>query len=135
MGKQKKFNEIMHTASQINFRTIDDYLNIWLNWAQILLEQGYQEDALKVIKHALFRRKQNNEQKQLKIKNIDELLKSHTTIWEFYIDLEITVGNFHSIKVAYERCKEHKCLSPIMTINFTNFLWENAYFEQCFRVF
>ena len=90
----------------INYQLIEDYFNVWISWAEILMEDNYYHDALKVIKHVLFRKKPNNSQtKELKIKNIDELLKSHTVIWQLYIDLEISLGTFETIKIAYERCK------------------------------
>ena len=57
----KNFNTTMFAASSANYRTIDDYVSVWTNWAEMLLEKGYQEDALKVIKHVLLRRKTNTE--------------------------------------------------------------------------
>ena len=52
---------------------VEDYLNIWNRWIQILLEERYYDDALKVVKHVLFRRKHHNDHpnEELKIKNID----------------------------------------------------------------
>lgn len=37
--------------------------------------------------------------------------------------------------MAYNRCKEHKSLTPLMLLNYVNMLWDNAYFEEVFRVF
>jgi len=41
----------------MNFRTVDDYLNVWTQWAEIMLEENYYEDALKIIKHVLYRKR------------------------------------------------------------------------------
>lgn len=106
-----------------------------MRWIECLLEEQYYHDALAVVKHVLFRKKAQDQPEDLKIKNIDELLKSNIVLWQLYIDIESNIGNFESIKTAYERCKEHKCLTPVMLINFTNFIWEHNYFEEAFRVF
>lgn len=131
-------NEILFKGSSVNYRLFEDYLNVWVRWCEMLLEEHFYQDALKVVKHVLFRKKnpptEDNEEAR-SIKNIDELLKSNTSLWQLYIDLEISIGNFQTIKMAYERCKEHRCLTPVMLINFTNYIWNEAYFEETFRVF
>jgi len=52
----------------------------------MLLEEQYYEDALRVVKHVLFRRK-NQASEELKIKNIDDLLRSNLSLWQLYIDI------------------------------------------------
>ena len=86
-------NETMRKGTAINYKLIEDYFSVWTQWAEILMEEKYYQDALKIIKHVLFRRRPTQGE-ELKIKNIDELLKAHTGIWQLYIDLEISLGNF-----------------------------------------
>ena len=86
----------------------------------MLLEERFHEDALRVIKQVLFRKKQDLD---FKSKKIDEALRSHATLWQLYIDLEVNFGNFETVKTAFERCREHKSLTPLMLLNYTNFLW------------
>jgi hypothetical protein len=89
-----------------------------------MLEEGFYQDALKIIKHVLYRKRSHVEtEEDQRNRNFEDLLRSHTGIWQFYIDLESSFGNFESLKLAYERCKDHRCLTPVMLINFTNFLW------------
>jgi hypothetical protein len=66
----------------------------------MLLEEQYYQDALKVVKHVLFRRK-NQASEGLKIKNIDELFRSNISLWQLYIDIEISIGSFENVKLAY----------------------------------
>jgi hypothetical protein len=66
----------------------------------MLLEEQYYQDALKVVKHVLFRRK-NQASEGLKIKNIEELLRSNISLWQLYIDIEISIGSFENVKLAY----------------------------------
>jgi pre-mRNA-splicing factor SYF1 len=70
-----------------------------------------------------------------KAKSLEDALKGHATLWQLYIDLELNFGSFDTIKIAFERCREHRSLTPLMLLNYTNFMWEHTYFEETFRVF
>lgn len=50
-------NETMRKGTSINYKLIEDYFSVWTQWAEILMEEKYYQDALKIIKHVLFRRK------------------------------------------------------------------------------
>lgn len=86
----------------MGFKLLNDALSIWRRWVEMLLEERFYDDALRVIKQVLFRRKQDVDQK---FKHIDEALKSHATLWQLYIDLEVNFGNFETVKTAFERCR------------------------------
>ena len=131
-GEIRRCNQVMHRASQVSFKMVEDYLSVWRHWAEFLLEEHYYEDALKVIQHVLFKKRGGSDSKS---KHIDDALKNHATLWQLYIDLEINLGNFDSTRKAFERCREHRSLTPLMLLNYTKFLWEGAYFEETFRVF
>ena len=47
----------MLRATTINYRMVDDYYNVWTYWAEIMLEEGYYQDAVRIIKHILFKRR------------------------------------------------------------------------------
>lgn len=85
----------MHQGTMIGYRMVEDYYNVWTRWAEIMLEEGYYGDALKIVKHVLYKRRAHadNEEGQ-RMRNFEELLRSHTGIWQFYIDLELSFGNF-----------------------------------------
>ena len=36
---------------------VEDSLAVWRRWAELLIEERYYEDALKVVKQVLFRRR------------------------------------------------------------------------------
>jgi pre-mRNA-splicing factor SYF1 len=111
---------------------VEDSLAVWRRWAELLIEERYYEDALKVVKQVLFRRKNESD---VHARKTDEILKSHSSLWQLYIDLEINLGNFTQIKTAFDRCKEHRSLTPLMLMKYAQFLWDNLYFEETFRVF
>lgn len=80
----RRCHEVLHAASQVAFRTTEDSLAIWRRWAEMLIEERYYEDALKVVKHVLFRRKQEGDAQARKI---DEAMRIHPALWQLYIDL------------------------------------------------
>lgn len=63
---------------------MEDYLSIWRRWVEMLLEERYYEDSLRVIKHVLFRKNKNLDPKA---KSIEDALRVHATLWQLYIDL------------------------------------------------
>ena len=50
-------NEIMHSGTQIQYQKVDDFYNLWTSWAEMLLQENYYHDALKIVKHLLFKKK------------------------------------------------------------------------------
>lgn len=56
-------------------------------------------------------------------------------LWSKYVDLEESIGTVESTKMAYDRILELKIASPQMIINYANFLEENKYFEESYKVF
>ena len=51
----------MFRGTTISYRVLDDYYNIWTWWAETMLLEGYYQDALKIIKHVLYRKRSNVE--------------------------------------------------------------------------
>lgn len=47
----------MFKGTTIIYRMIEDYYSIWTQWAEILLEEKYYQDALKILKHVLFKKR------------------------------------------------------------------------------
>jgi hypothetical protein len=66
-GKIKRCNEVLHQASQVPFRMIEDSLSIWRRWVEMLLEERYYEDSLRVIKQVLFRKRHDLDPKSKSI--------------------------------------------------------------------
>jgi hypothetical protein len=52
---------VLQQGTQVAFRSVEDSLALWRRWAELLIEERYYEDALRVVKHVLFRRKQDGE--------------------------------------------------------------------------
>ena len=56
------------------------------------------------------------------------------TLWSFYVDLEESVGTVETTRIVYDRILELKIATPQIIINYANFLEENKYYEEGFKV-
>lgn len=55
-------------------------------------------------------------------------------LWSFYVDLEESIGTIESTKAVYDKIFELKIANAQIVINFANFLEENEYWEESFKV-
>lgn len=40
-GQLRRCNEILHQATQTNFKMVEDSLAVWRRWAELLIEERY----------------------------------------------------------------------------------------------
>lgn len=62
------------------------------------------------------------------------LIKS-LKLWSFYVDLEESIGSVETTKAVYDRIFELKIANAQTVINYANFLEENQYFEESFKIY
>jgi hypothetical protein len=55
-------------------------------------------------------------------------------LWSFYVDLEESIGTVDSTKVVYDKILELRIANAQIIVNYANFLEENHYFEDSFKV-
>lgn len=55
-------------------------------------------------------------------------------LWSFYVDLEESIGTVETTKAVYDRIFELKIANAQIVINYANFLEENQYWEESFKV-
>lgn len=56
-------------------------------------------------------------------------------LWSYFIDLEESIGTVESTKAAYEKVFDLKIANAQVVINCANFLEENQYWEESFKVY
>lgn len=56
-------------------------------------------------------------------------------LWSFYVDLEESLGTIESTKAAYDKVLELKIANAQVIVNYAQFLEENKYFEESFKVY
>lgn len=55
-------------------------------------------------------------------------------LWSFYVDLEESIGSVKTTKAVYDQMFELKIANAQIVINYANFLEENEYWEESFKV-
>ena len=56
-------------------------------------------------------------------------------LWSFYVDLEESIGTVETAKAAYDKILELRIANAQVIVNYANFLEENKYFEESFKVY
>jgi pre-mRNA-splicing factor SYF1 len=56
-------------------------------------------------------------------------------LWSFYVDLEESIGTVESTKAVYDKIMELKIANAQVIVNYAQFLEENKYYEESFKVY
>lgn len=126
-GDLKNANLVFHKASMVPYKSNEDLTIIWTGWVEMLVVEGFYNDALSVVKYALFNKKPAGE--------LSESLTLNLPLWTLYLDLERNLGSFETISEAYKRMLNLKVITPFLLLNYASFLEENKYFEESFKVY
>lgn len=66
--------------------------------------------------------------------SVQQRLFKSLKLWSFYVDLEESIGTVETTKAVYDRIFELKIANAQVVINYANFLEENEYWEESFKV-
>ena len=55
-------------------------------------------------------------------------------LWSFYVDLEESIGTVETTKAVYDKILELRIANAQIIVNYAEFLEENKYFEESFKV-
>lgn len=55
-------------------------------------------------------------------------------LWSFYVDLEESIGTVDTTKAVYDKILELRIANAQIIVNYAEFLEENKYFEESFKV-
>lgn len=130
--------KIFEKAIKVNFKKVDDLAEVWCEWAEMEVRNENYDDAIRTMQRATStpgQRKPNtvdfhddNTPSQVR------LFKS-LKLWSFYVDLEESIGSVETTKKVYDRIFELKIANAQVVTNYANFLEENQYFEESFKVY
>jgi pre-mRNA-splicing factor SYF1 len=84
----------------------------------MVLKDGYVEDAIKIIKQALFKRPSRVNYENTDEKHAIDFVPFSLNLWELYLDLERNFGSFQTIRSAYKRMMEIRVITPFILINY-----------------
>ncbi|KEI41587.1 uncharacterized protein L969DRAFT_45779 [Mixia osmundae IAM 14324] len=127
--------QVFERAIAVPFRKVDELAEIWCEWAEMEVRNENYDEALRIMQRATAlprRTKVNFHDETLTAQQ--RLFKS-LKLWSFYVDLEESIGSVESTKEVYDKIFELKIANAQIVINFANFLEENSYFEDSFKVY
>lgn len=101
-------------------------------WVETLIHEKRYQDAMMVVKKALFTRTDKSSSNN---NNFIENIRNSQELWALYIDLEQNLGTNQTIKAAYQKMLDQKVITPLILINYIEFLEKHQYFEQSYKVF
>ncbi|KAK4047853.1 pre-mRNA-splicing factor syf1 [Microbotryomycetes sp. JL201] len=128
--------KIFEKATKVPFKRVDELAEIWIEWAEMEVRNENYDEAIKVMQRATAIPKKWRE-----ISYHDESLSSQTRLfkslklWSFYVDLEESIGTVETTKAVYDKMFELKIANAQVVINYANFLEENQYWEESFKVY
>ncbi|KYQ93672.1 TPR-like helical domain-containing protein [Tieghemostelium lacteum] len=132
-GQLEKARQIFESATKVNFRTVDELASLWCEYAEMELRHKCYEKALDLLKRATV-----SPRKAIQVADSEPVQKrvfKSTKLWSFYVDLEESFGTFHSTKSIYDKMIQLKVITPQILLNYTEFLEQNKYFEESFKVY
>ena len=92
------------------------------------------DDAIKVMQRATAVPKKVNVGFHDESLSVQARLFKSLKLWSFYVDLEESIGSVETTKAVYDKMFELKIANAQTVINFANFLEENQYWEESFKV-
>ncbi|CAG8589238.1 24475_t:CDS:10 [Dentiscutata erythropus] len=131
-GDLENARTIFEKATHVNFKNVNDLASLWCEYAEMELRH----EAIDVMGRATVppAGNPNVDFRDESIPVQKRVFKS-IKLWSFYVDLEESIGTVESTKAVYDRILELKIANPQIIINYANFLEENKYFEESFKVY
>ncbi|KAJ3211454.1 pre-mRNA-splicing factor syf1 [Entophlyctis luteolus] len=141
-GEVDQARLIFERAVNVAYKAVDDLAEVWCQWAEMELRHKNFKRALEVMgratvapplskklpSYAMIRYNDEDLSPQVR------LFKS-LKLWSFYVDLEESIGTVESTKLVYERIMELKIATVQIIINCANFLEEQKWFEESYKVY
>lgn len=125
---------IYQKAIQSNYKHIADLATVFVEWSEMELRAENFDQALQLLKAAT-EEPSYNIRDEGKKKTIQDRVHKSVKLWSAYLDLEESLGDFQSVKDAYERVMILDIATAQMVLNYASYLTENKYFEDSFRVY
>ncbi|GAA6057939.1 hypothetical protein JCM3770_004444 [Rhodotorula araucariae] len=128
--------KVFEKAVKTPFRRVDELAEVWCEWAEMEVRNENYDEAIKVMQRAAAIPK-NWKSISFHDENLPpqhRLFKS-LKLWSFYVDLEESIGTVETTKAVYDRIFELKIANAQVVINYANFLEENEYWEESFKVY
>lgn len=135
---------IYETAVKVPFMNTNDLVNVYILWAELMIYEEKEEVAIKILQDGLvkpnFKLLCINEDDiyVLDTKHYKAQLKTYKSLklWSFYLDLIESTDDIDRTIKAYDTfLNTSGAVTPLIVVNYCNFLQANQYFSKVFQVF
>ncbi len=123
------YERICCETPEYHFREADDLAQCYASWIEMELRYEIWDDALSIARRSVAH------VPAAKSTKITRGLSRSMRLWNLLLDLEESLGTIQTTKDAYNRLLEMKIATPAHVINFTSYLTEKKYFEECFTAY
>ncbi|GAA5866972.1 hypothetical protein JCM3774_003740 [Rhodotorula dairenensis] len=128
--------KVFEKATRVPFRRVDELAEVWCEWAEMEVRNENYDEAIKVMQRAsAIPSKWKNISFHDESLPVQQRLFKSLKLWSFYVDLEESIGTVETTKAVYDRIFELKIANAQVVINYANFLEENEYWEESFKVY
>ncbi|GAA5947666.1 hypothetical protein JCM3765_001024 [Sporobolomyces pararoseus] len=128
--------KIFEKATKVWFRKVEELAEVWCEWAEMEVRNENYQEAIKVMQRASTIPKdwKNLDYRDESLPPQQRLFKC-LKLWSFYVDLEESIGTVESTKQVYDQIFTLKIANAQVFINAANFLEENEYWEESFKIY
>ena len=133
-GDIRQARMIMEKAVRVQFKSVEELADMWVEWAELELRNDNFGEAVKIMAKA------TQSPKRSMVHYFDETLTPQQRVhkswklWSFYVDLVESVSTLAETKKVYEKIFELRIATPQTVVNLATLLEENKYFEESFKV-
>lgn len=149
--KEETFQEALKTVNPK--QALGNYEELWIDYAMFHAGFGHVEEVREIFEKAIEAKYEKNDDlakvwcayieyeltlhpnRALKLAKRATAIIKNLNLWLLYVDLEENFGNFSSTKAAYDRILDLRIATPQVILNYANFLEEELYYEESFRVY
>ena len=134
-GDLKTARVILEKAVKVPYKSVSELAEMWTEWAEMELRNENFDQAVTIMATATKAPKRSN------VDYFDDTLSPQQRVhkswklWSFYVDLVESVSGLEETKKVYERIFELRIATPQTVVNYANFLEENEYFEESFKIY
>ncbi|OCF37080.1 pre-mRNA-splicing factor SYF1 [Kwoniella heveanensis CBS 569] len=131
----KQARKIFERGTKVPFKAVDELAEVWCEWAEMELRNENYDEAIRLMQRA------TTIPKNTKVDYYNDSLPPQSRLfkslklWSFYSDLEESIGSVESTKAVYDKIMELKIANAQVIVNYAQFLEENKYFEESFKVY
>jgi len=126
---------ILEKATKVPFKAVKDLADVWIQWAEMELRHEHFERALEVLAKATLAPKRSMVDYFDDALTPQQRVHKSSTLWSFYCDLIESVGSHEETRKVYDRMFELRIATPMTVVCYADFLEQNEYFEDSFKVY